>query len=97
MGENFHAPAAVTSNELLGLEYLFSQGTGESGAFSLNDLSKDGPSPEKEVVQPDQPDPDEEDEAYQSDPEAEQDRVTADPAHITLTMEEPPLLTLWHL
>ncbi|XP_016370440.1 uncharacterized protein LOC107710216 [Sinocyclocheilus rhinocerous] len=86
--ENFRAPAAVTSNELLGLEYLFSQSTGESGAFSLSDLSKDGPSPEEEVVQPDQPDPDEDDEAYQSDPEAEQDRVTADPAHITLTMEE---------
>ncbi|XP_056608893.1 uncharacterized protein LOC130426242 isoform X1 [Triplophysa dalaica] len=86
--KNFQAPAAVTSNELLGLEYLFSQSTGESVAFSLSDLSKDGPSPEEEVVQPDELDPNEDDEAYQSDPEADQDRMTTDPAHINLTMEE---------
>ncbi|XP_056587094.1 uncharacterized protein LOC130407831 [Triplophysa dalaica] len=72
--KNFRAPAAVTSNELLGLEYLLSQSTGESVGLSLSDLSKDGPSPEEEVVQPDEPDPNEEDEAYQSDPEADQDR-----------------------
>ncbi|XP_056620714.1 uncharacterized protein LOC130434530 [Triplophysa dalaica] len=61
--KNFRAPAAVTSNELLGLEYHFSQSTGESVAFSLSDLSKDGPSPEEEVVQPDEHDPNEEDDA----------------------------------
>lgn len=75
------------SNELLGLEYLFSQSTGESVPFSLSDISKDGPSPEEEVVQPGQLDPDE-DEAYQSDPEACDNIVTALPAHITLTIEE---------
>ncbi|XP_056598698.1 uncharacterized protein LOC130417277 [Triplophysa dalaica] len=46
------------------------------------------PSPEEEVVQPDEPDPNEDDEAYQSDPEADRDRVTTDPAHINLTTEE---------
>ncbi len=49
--ENIYAPANVTSNELLGLEYLFSQSTGESGPFSLSDISEDGPSPEEEVIQ----------------------------------------------
>ncbi|XP_039521904.1 uncharacterized protein LOC120475289 [Pimephales promelas] len=39
--ENFRAPAAVQSNELLGLEYLFSQSTGE--AFSLEGIVNDGP------------------------------------------------------
>ncbi|XDV45331.1 hypothetical protein PO909_013447 [Leuciscus waleckii] len=86
--DNFRTPAAVTSNELLGLEYLFSQSTGESGAFSIGDLSKDGPSPEEEVVQPGQTDLDEEDEAYQSDPETDHDRMAVDPAHITLTTDE---------
>ncbi|XP_073729059.1 uncharacterized protein [Misgurnus anguillicaudatus] len=57
-------------------------------AFSLSGLSKNGPSPEEEVVQPDEPDPDEDDEAYQSDPEAEQDRVTTVPAYMTPTTEE---------
>lgn len=53
------------SNELLGLEYLFSQSTGESAPFSLQDIVNDGPGPEEEVVQPGQPDPDPEaDEAY---------------------------------
>ncbi|KAK6309826.1 hypothetical protein J4Q44_G00197070 [Coregonus suidteri] len=41
--ENFRAPADVSSNELLGLEYLFSQSTGESGPFSLQDIVNDGP------------------------------------------------------
>ena len=36
--ENFRAPADVPSDELLGLEYLFSQSTGESGPFSLQDM-----------------------------------------------------------
>lgn len=85
--DNFRTPAAVTSNELLGLEYLFNQSTGESGAFSIGDLSNDGPSPEEEVVQPGQTDLDE-DEAYQSDPETDHDRMAADPAHITLTTDE---------
>lgn len=89
MEENFRAPSAVASNELLGLEYLFSQSTGESGAnFSLADLSNDGPSPEQEVVQPDQAEPDEDDEAYQSDPEANDDWLGVAPAHITLTTNE---------
>lgn len=87
MEDNFRTPAAVTSNELLGLEYLFNQSTGESGAFSISDLSNDGPSPEEEVVQPGQTDLDE-DEAYQSDPETDHDRMAADPAHITLTTDE---------
>ncbi|XP_034051562.1 uncharacterized protein LOC117532359 isoform X2 [Gymnodraco acuticeps] len=39
--ENFRAPAEVDSNELLGLEYLFSQSTGESGPFSLEDIIYD--------------------------------------------------------
>ncbi|KAL6479126.1 hypothetical protein MHYP_G00125590 [Metynnis hypsauchen] len=43
--ENRQAPADVPSNELLGLEYLISQSTGES--FSLQDIVKDGPSPEE--------------------------------------------------
>ncbi len=84
--ENIHTPANVTSNELLGLEYLFSQSTGESGPFSLSDLSEDGPSPEEEVVQPGQSDPDEDDEANHSDPD--NDIVPAIPAHITLTTDE---------
>ncbi|KAJ8370311.1 hypothetical protein SKAU_G00103390 [Synaphobranchus kaupii] len=79
--ENFRAPADVPSNELLGLEYLFSQSTGESGPFSLQDIVNDGPGPE-EVVQPGQPDPDE---AYQSDVEAHEDVLDAVLPHITLT------------
>ncbi len=86
--ENIYAPANVTSNELLGLEYLFSQSTGESGPFSLSDISEDGPSPEEEVIQAGQSDPDEDDEANQSDPEADNDIVPAIPAHITLTTDE---------
>ncbi|XP_058252425.1 uncharacterized protein LOC131357466 isoform X2 [Hemibagrus wyckioides] len=35
--ENFQTPADVPSQELLGLEYLFSQSTGESGPFPLQD------------------------------------------------------------
>ncbi|KAJ8370305.1 hypothetical protein SKAU_G00103330 [Synaphobranchus kaupii] len=82
--ENFRAPADVPSNELLGLEYLFSQSTGESGPFSLQDIVNDGPGPE-EVVQPGQPDPDE---AYQSDVEAHEDVLDAVLSHITLTSDE---------
>lgn len=88
MEENFPIPAAVTSNERLGLEYLFSQSTGESGDFSLTDFSKDAPSPEEEVIQQGQADPDEDDDAYQSDPEADQDVVPIAPAHITITTNE---------
>ena len=87
--ENFRAPADVPSNELLGLEYLFSQSTGESGPFSLEDIVSDGPGPEEEVIQPGQPDPDPEaDEAYQSDVEAHDDVLDAAPRHITLTSDE---------
>ncbi|KAI4795785.1 hypothetical protein KUCAC02_029651 [Chaenocephalus aceratus] len=69
--ENFRAPAEVDSHELLGLEDLFSQSTGESGPFSLEDIIHDGPGPDEEVVQPGQPTPDPEaDEAYQSDGES---------------------------
>ncbi|XP_076841988.1 uncharacterized protein LOC143486080 [Brachyhypopomus gauderio] len=84
--ENFRAPADIPSNELLGLEYLFSQSTGES--FSLQDIIDDGPSSEEEVVQPGQPDPDEHDEAYQSDTEARGDVLDAVLPHITLTSDE---------
>ncbi|XP_016358639.1 uncharacterized protein LOC107701190 [Sinocyclocheilus anshuiensis] len=86
--ENIHAPANVTSNELLGLEYLFSQSTGESGPFSLSDISKDGPSPEEEVIQPGQSDTDEDDVVYKSDPEADNDIVPTIPAHINLTTDK---------
>ncbi|KAI4800193.1 hypothetical protein KUCAC02_013427, partial [Chaenocephalus aceratus] len=57
---SFRAPAEVDSDELLGLEYLFSQSTGESesGPFSLEDIIHDGPGPDEEVVQPGQPTPD---------------------------------------
>ncbi|XP_034035726.1 uncharacterized protein LOC117518633 [Thalassophryne amazonica] len=67
--ENFRPPADVLTNELLGLEYLFSQSTGESGPFSLQGILEDEEGPEKEVVQPGDPDPDEDDEAYLSDDE----------------------------
>ncbi|TDH03615.1 hypothetical protein EPR50_G00163040 [Perca flavescens] len=81
------APADVPSNELLGLEYLFGQSTGESGPFSLKDIVNDGPGPEEEVVQPGQPDP-ESDEAYQSDVEARDDALDVIVPHITLTSDE---------
>ncbi|KAK9540557.1 hypothetical protein VZT92_003001 [Zoarces viviparus] len=89
MEENFRPPANIPSNELLGLEYLFSQSTGESEPFSLKDLVNDGPGPEEEVVQHGQPDPDPEaDEAYQSDGEAHVDVLDATVPHITLTSDE---------
>ncbi|XP_034540592.1 uncharacterized protein LOC117813704 [Notolabrus celidotus] len=78
--ENFRAPADVASDELLGLEYLFSQSTGES--FSLRD--NDGPDEDGEVLQPGQPD-----EAYESDAEAPADQdLDTSLTHITLTSEE---------
>ncbi|XP_033999550.1 uncharacterized protein LOC117493205 [Trematomus bernacchii] len=92
--ENLRAPAEVDSHELLGLEYLFSQSTGESesGPFSLEDIIHDGPGPDEEVVQPGQPTPDPEaDEAYQSDGEShcEGDNVLdAILPHITLVTDE---------
>ena len=88
--ENFRAPADVPSDELLGLEYLFSQSTGESGPFSLQDIANDGPGPEEEVVQPGQLDSEEaDDEAYQSDMEtARDDGLDAIPPHISLTSNE---------
>lgn len=85
---NFRGPADLTSNELLGLEYLFSQSTGESGTFSLEDIVSDGPGPEEEVVQPGQPEPDDRDEAYQSDEEARDTVLDAVLPHITLTNDE---------
>ncbi|XP_056297788.1 uncharacterized protein LOC130211155 isoform X2 [Pseudoliparis swirei] len=87
--ENFRAPANVASDELLGLEYLFSQSTGESEPFSLKDIVNDGPGPEEEVVQYGQPDPDlEADEAYQSDGEAHADVLDCNLSHIKLTNDE---------
>ncbi|KAJ4944057.1 hypothetical protein JOQ06_012604 [Pogonophryne albipinna] len=87
--ENFRAPAEVDSDELLGLEYLFSHST---GPFSLEDIIHDGPGPDEEVVQPGQPTPDpEEDEAYQSDGEShcEGDNVLdAILPHIILVTDE---------
>ncbi|XP_072559972.1 uncharacterized protein [Paramormyrops kingsleyae] len=62
--ENLRAPAAMMTNELLGLEYLFSQSTGESGSFTLDNLSSEGLAEDEEVIQVGQPDPGEEDEAY---------------------------------
>ncbi|KAL7886803.1 hypothetical protein AOLI_G00045240 [Acnodon oligacanthus] len=82
--ENFRAPADVPCNELLGLEYLFGQSTGES--FSLQVIVNDGPV--EEVVHPGQPDPGEADEAYHSDVEAHGDALDADLPHITLTSDE---------
>lgn len=75
--ENFHTPANMTLDKLLCLEYLFSQSTGESGPFYLSDISKDGPSPEEEVIQP-----------GQSDPEVDNNIVLAIPAHITHTTDD---------
>ncbi|XP_076843566.1 uncharacterized protein LOC143488628 [Brachyhypopomus gauderio] len=83
--ENFRAPADIPFIELLGLEYLFSQSTGES--FCLQDIIDDGPRLE-EVVQPGQADPDEHDEAYQSDTEARDDVLDAVLPHITRTSDE---------
>ncbi|XP_017576457.2 uncharacterized protein LOC108441441 [Pygocentrus nattereri] len=57
--DNFRAPADVPSNKLIGLEYLFCRSTAES--LSLQDIVNGGPSPEEEVVRPEQPDPDEAD------------------------------------
>lgn len=86
--ENFWAPADVPSDELLWLEYLFSQSTGESGPFSLQGIIDDGPDPEDEVLQPGQMDPEVEDEAYQSDVEAQDDVLDAALTHITVTSDE---------
>lgn len=86
---NFRTPADIQSDELLGLEYLFSQSTGEAGPFSLQDIANDGPGPEEEVVQPGLPDPDpEDDEAYQSDVEARDEALCAVQPHIMLTNDE---------
>ncbi|KAK7131740.1 hypothetical protein R3I93_018338 [Phoxinus phoxinus] len=80
--ENFRAPTAVQSGELLGLEYLFNQSTGE--AFSLEGIVNDGPGPEEEVIQPGQADLDgEADEAYQSN----EDHPVVEP-RITLISSE---------
>ncbi|XP_048885476.1 uncharacterized protein LOC125751053 [Brienomyrus brachyistius] len=86
VAENFRTPADVPSDELLGLEYQFSQRTGESGTLFLSGIVDDGPGPEEEeVVQPGQPDPDE---ACQSDGEAQDDVPDALLSHITLTRDE---------
>ncbi|XP_041941359.1 uncharacterized protein LOC121704885 [Alosa sapidissima] len=83
--QNFRPPANVQSDELLGLEYLFRQSTGESEAFSLDGLVDDGPAPEEEVYRPGEDDPGAEaDEAYQSD----EDLEDIDAARITLTNNE---------
>ncbi|KAL6473267.1 hypothetical protein MHYP_G00194550 [Metynnis hypsauchen] len=58
---------------------------GES--FSLQDVVNDGPSPEEEVVHPEQPDPGEAEEAYHSDVEAHGIALDDDLPHITLTSE----------
>lgn len=88
MEENFQVPADVPSDELLGLEYLFSQSTGESGPFSLVDIVNDGPDPEEEVLQPGQHDPDEPDEAYESDVETCDKALSAVLPHIRLSSNE---------
>ena len=41
--ENYHSPAKTASNELLGLEYLFSQSSGEPTAFMTANLQEEGP------------------------------------------------------
>uniref|UniRef100_A0A1A8SMJ0 Uncharacterized protein n=1 Tax=Nothobranchius rachovii TaxID=451742 RepID=A0A1A8SMJ0_9TELE len=79
--QNFLHPADVRSDELLGLEYLFRQGT-----FSLQDIDQDGPEPDEEVLQPGQPEQEETDEAYHSD--AEDGALDADLPHIALTNNE---------
>ncbi|XP_028998158.1 uncharacterized protein LOC114850497 [Betta splendens] len=85
---NYRAPVNVASNELLGLEYLFSQSTGGPRPFSLQDMVHDGPGPEEEVVQPGHQDTEEADEAYQSDPEAETDVLDAGLPHINMTSRD---------
>ncbi|KAL6473257.1 hypothetical protein MHYP_G00194450 [Metynnis hypsauchen] len=62
-----------------------SDSLGES--FSLQDIVNDGPSPEEEVVHPEQPDPGEAEEAYHSDVEAHGIALDDDLPHITLTSE----------
>ncbi|KAB5571474.1 hypothetical protein PHYPO_G00225340 [Pangasianodon hypophthalmus] len=57
--------------------------------LKMNSTKKDGLSPEEEVVEPGQPDPVEDDEAYQSDTEATDDVVASVPAHITLPLMRP--------
>ena len=99
MEENFRVPADIPSNELLGLEYLFSQSSGESEPFSLEGIVEDGPGEDEEVLQPGQPDP-QEDEAYQSDEEehcnrhldaAQPDIVLTD--EITSTAHDPAIVS----
>lgn len=58
----------MDSKELLGLEYLFRQSSGE--AFSLGGIDNDGHTEEEEVIRPDQADPVE---AYVSNAEASED------------------------
>lgn len=89
---NFRGPADLTSNELLRLEYLSSQSTGESGTFSLEGIVSDGPGPEEEVVQPGQPEPDHRDEAYQSDKEARDTVLDTVLPDITLTNDETSIV-----
>ena len=91
---NFQAPAAVESNELLGLEYLFSQSTGAS-PFILGDLQNEGPGPDEEVQQPGQCDA--EDEAYESGEEGDTSVADVLPHHIVRSADEtgtahPPAL-----
>ena len=87
--ENFSAPADIPSNELLGLEYLFAQSIGESASapFSLEGIVEDGPGEDEEVVMSGHTDP-EEDEAYQSAVEANENGLDATVPHILLTNEE---------
>lgn len=56
---------------------MFSQNTGESGTYSLQDVVNNGPGPEEEVVRSGQPDLDEADEAYQGNEEAHDDVLDA--------------------
>lgn len=84
--ENFRVPADVKSDELLGLVYLFRQSTGESASFSLQDIAKDGPDSDEEVLQPRQVETDDSDEAYQSD--IERDVLDAKLPHMTVTSSE---------
>ncbi|XP_047674040.1 uncharacterized protein LOC113654746 [Tachysurus fulvidraco] len=74
------------TEELLGLEYLFSQSTGESGPFSLQDIIDDNP--KEEVVQPGHPDKSEDDEVYHSDVEMRDGVLDVALSRITFTADD---------
>ena len=79
--------------------------SGESEPFSLEGIVDHGPGEDEEVLQPGQPDPQEDEEAYQSDEEEEQRHRHLDAAqpHIELTDEitstahDPAIVTMFLL